>query len=49
MESISVGDREIQWHTTRWLGVWLDSQLILKEHHNVRLKKARGACIGCGG
>jgi len=28
---------------TRWLGVWLDSQLTLKEHHAVRLKEARKA------
>jgi len=28
---------------TRWLGVWLDSQLTLKEHHEVRMKKARNA------
>ena len=28
---------------TRWLGVWLDSQPTLKEHHDVRLKKARNA------
>ena len=30
---------------TRWLGVWLGSHLTLKEHHNVRLKKARVAQI----
>ena len=28
---------------TRWLGVWLDSQLALKEHHDVGIKKARNA------
>jgi len=28
---------------TRGLGVWLDSQLTLKEHHDVRMKKARNA------
>jgi len=28
---------------TRWLGVWLDSQLTLKEHHENRMKKARNA------
>ena len=28
---------------TRWLGVWLDSQLTLKDHHDVRMKKARNA------
>jgi len=28
---------------TRWLGVWLDPQLALKEHHKVRMKKAGNA------
>ena len=28
---------------TRWLGVWLDSQLTLKEHHARRLKGGRNA------
>jgi hypothetical protein len=28
---------------TRWLGVWLDSQLTLKQHHQHRLSKARKA------
>jgi len=28
---------------TRWLGAWLDSQLALKEHHDVRDKRARNA------
>ena len=28
---------------TRWLGAWPDSQLTLKEHHNIRMKKARVA------
>jgi len=28
---------------TRWLGVWFDSQLTLKEHHDVRIKEARNA------
>jgi len=28
---------------TRWLGVWLDSQLTLKDHHATRLKEGRKA------
>ena len=27
----------------RWLGVWLDSQLRLKEHHTIRLKEGKNA------
>jgi len=27
----------------RWLGVWLDSQLTLKEHHATRMKNSRKA------
>ena len=32
---------------TRWLGVWLDSQLTLKEYQDVRVKKA--SKIDCEG
>jgi ribonuclease HI len=28
---------------TRWLGVWLDSQLLLTHHHRIRLAKAKQA------
>ena len=28
---------------TRWLGVWLDSQLTLKDHHAIRLKEGKTA------
>ena len=28
-------------HATRWLGVWIDSKMTLKEHHSVRMKSAR--------
>ena len=40
---IEVGDKEIPFSTeaTCWLGVWLDSQLTVKEHHTIRLKKGR--------
>jgi hypothetical protein len=27
-------------HATRWLGIWLDSHLTLKEHHNQMMPKA---------
>jgi ribonuclease HI len=27
-------------HATRWLGVWIDSNLSLKEHHNTMMSKA---------
>jgi phage terminase small subunit len=27
-------------HATRWLGVWIDSHLSLKEHHNTMMSKA---------
>jgi len=30
---------------TRWLGVWLDSRLTLKEHHAVRMKSGRKAMM----
>jgi len=44
-QGIQVAGRTIQFNkqATRWLRVWLDSQLTLKEHHEVRLKKARNA------
>jgi hypothetical protein len=39
--SIRVGDKEISFNkeATRWLGVWLDSQLTTKEHRGVRRRK----------
>ena len=42
---VNVGDNEIPFNkeATRWLGVWLDSQLTLKEHHATRLKNRRNA------
>jgi hypothetical protein len=38
-----VGDREVLFNkeVTGWLGVRLDSQLTLKEHHAIRLKKGK--------
>jgi len=45
----SVGERQVPFnqHATRWLGVWIDSKMALKEHHSARMKKARRAmhCI----
>jgi len=42
---ILVDGRTVEFNkqATRWLGVWLDSQLTLKDHHDVRMKKARNA------
>jgi len=42
---VKVGDSEVPFNkeATRWLGVWLDSQLTLKEHHATRLKSGRNA------
>ena len=44
---VKVGEQEIPFNkeATRWLGVWLDSQLTLKEHHATRLKSGRNAMI----
>jgi len=42
---VIVGEKEVAFNkeATRWLGVWLDSQLTLKEHHAIRLKSRRNA------
>jgi len=42
-ESVRVGDYEVQsnQHAMRWLGIWIDSKMTLKEHHSARMKKAR--------
>jgi len=49
MESVQIGEHEVpvNQHATRWLGVWIDSKMTLKEHHSARMKKARRAmqCI----
>jgi len=48
-ESVRVGVHEVPFnqHATRWLGVWIDSKMTLKEHHSARMKKVRRAmqCI----
>jgi len=43
--TVWVGTSNIPFNTeaTRWLGVWLDSQLTLKEHHAIRLKEGKKA------
>jgi hypothetical protein len=40
-----VGSNDVSFNTTatRWLGVWLDSQLTLKEHHAISLKEGKKA------
>jgi len=40
---VRVGDNEVPFNkeATRWLGVWLDSQLKLRNHHAVRMKEGR--------
>lgn len=40
---IQVGTTEVGFNmnATRWLGVWLDSKLDFREHHNRCMKKAR--------
>jgi len=40
-----VGDNEVPFNkeATRWLGVWLDSQLKLRNHHAVRMKEGSKA------
>ena len=42
---VRVGDKEVSFNraATRWLGVWLDSQLTLKEHHATRFKSGQNA------
>ena len=37
---VRVGDNEVPFNkeATRWLGIWLDSQLTLGTHHNTRLR-----------
>jgi hypothetical protein len=42
---IRVGDGFIRFNrqAIRWIGIWMDAHLTLKEHHNRRMKKARAA------
>jgi hypothetical protein len=43
--TIKVGNKDVTFNreATRWLGVWLDSQLTLKEHHAIGLKEGKKA------
>jgi len=43
--TVAVGDRKVRFNkeATRWLGVWLDSQLTLKDHHAIWMKSGRKA------
>jgi len=42
---VRVGNKTVPFNkeATRWLGIWLDSQLLLKEHHACRMKKGKKA------
>jgi len=44
-ETVKVGTDTVPFNkeATRWLGVWLDSQLTLKDHHAIRLKEGERA------
>jgi len=42
--TVKVGTNTVPFNeATRWLGVWLDSQLTLKDHHAIRLKDGKKA------
>ena len=43
--TVTVGDNLVPFNkeATRWLGVWLDSQLTLRDHHATRLKQGHKA------
>jgi len=43
--AVTVGDNTVPFNkeATRWLGIWLDSQLTLRERHATRLKNGRNA------
>jgi len=43
--AVTVGSNAIPFNkeATRWLGIWLDSQLTLKDHHVRRMKEGRNA------
>ena len=44
-ETITAGGREIPFNeqATRWLGIWLDSHLTLRDHQRTMMKKGRNA------
>jgi len=43
--TVKVGDNTVPFskEATRWLGIWLDSQLRLKDHHAIQLKDGKKA------
>ena len=43
--TVTVGANTVPFNkeATRWLGIWLCSQLTLKEHHDIRTKEGRQA------
>jgi len=45
MATLKIGANVVPFNkvATRWLGVWLDSQLTLRDHHATRLKEGRKA------
>ena len=45
---IRIGTEKIGFNmnATRWLGVWMDSKINLREHHNICMKKAQGVEAG---
>jgi len=45
MAAVMVGANDVSFNkeATRWLGIWLDAQLSLKEYHATRMKEGRKA------
>ena len=43
--TVAVGTNDVPFNkeATQWLGVWLNAQLTLKEHHSTRMKEGRKA------
>jgi len=46
--TVKVGANTVPFNkeVTRWLGIWLDSQLTLKDHHAIRPKDGKKAMLG---
>jgi len=46
--NVKVSNGFIRFHkeVAQWLGVWIDTHLTGKEHHNCCMKKARAAEVG---
>jgi len=45
--TVAVGTNNDQFNkeVTRWLGIWLDAQLCLKEHHAIRMNEGKKALM----